>query len=391
MADVGDAVATPAGGTTRRLWLGPLKFLVVAVVVYFFVLPLIPGFREALDQLGKVDAGLLLGGLALEVAALVCYAHLTRSALGEESSLVSSMRVFRIQLSTKALGNVLPGGSAASSALGYRLLTMSGVRGADAGFALATAGLGSALILNVILWFGLIVSIPTKGVNPVYGTAAIAGVLLMGFAAVLVFGLVEGQGRVERLVRAIARRLRLDEQRAAEVLRHLGGRIEALWGDRQILRRVMMWATLNWVLDALALWVFLRAFGASLSPVGLIVAFGLANILSVIPVTPGGLGIVEGIYIPTLVGFGLTRTDATLGVLAYRVAQFWLPILLGWLAYLSLRYGPFSIDRRHELPPLPDEAETARRGRFAQVDWVEEFAPIERRRGPGSGEPRTDR
>ena len=33
---------------------------------------------------------------------------------------------------------------------------------------------------------------------------------------------------------------------------------------------------------------------------GLIVAFGLANIFASLPITPGGLGIVEGIYIPTL-------------------------------------------------------------------------------------------
>ena len=39
-----------------------------------------------------------------------------------------------------------------------------------------------------------------------------------------------------------------------------------------------------------------------MSPVDLLVAYGLANILAVIPITPGGLGVVEGVLIPTLVG-----------------------------------------------------------------------------------------
>ena len=65
------------------------------------------------------------------------------------------MRVFRIQMSTKALSSIVPGGSAAGSALGYRLLTLSGVSGPDAGFALATAGLGSAVVLNLIFWIAL--------------------------------------------------------------------------------------------------------------------------------------------------------------------------------------------------------------------------------------------
>lgn len=378
MSDVSGA----AEPRQRRRWVGPAKFIGSAVVIYFFVLPLIPGFRKAIDQLSKVNSWLLLLGIATEMAALYAYARLTRAALGDEGHKVSARRIFRIQLSTKALGNIVPGGSAASSALGYRLLTMSGINGPDAGFALATAGIGSAVILNVIFWVGLIVSIPTTGMNPAYGTAAIAGVVLMGFAAALVFGLVEGQGRVERLVRAIARRLRIDEHRAAAVLEHLGERLEALWAEKQIMGRVMLWATVNWVLDAIALWIFLRAFGASLSPIGLVVSFGLANVVSVIPITPGGIGIVEGVYIPTLVGFGLTRADATLGVLAYRLAQFWLPILLGWLAYLSLRVGPFSIDRRDELAPLQGRLEGTDLG---VVEWTETYAPIGRRSAPHNG------
>ena len=54
-------------------------------------------------------------------------------------------------MSTKALSNIVPGGSAASSALGYRLITLSGATGPDAGFALATAGLASAVVLNLHL------------------------------------------------------------------------------------------------------------------------------------------------------------------------------------------------------------------------------------------------
>ena len=379
MVDVADV--DPLEGTAelrRSGWRRTVKLVLTAAVLYFFVIPLIPGFRRAMDELNEVEPSLLAAGIGLQAFSLLCYSLLTRAALGAEAHNVSVLRLFRIQLSTKALGNIMPAGSAASSALGYRLLTMSRVPGPDAGFALATAGIGSAVVLNFILWFGLIVSIPVRGVNPVYGTAAIAGVILMAAAGFIVFGLVEGQGRAERLVRVIARRLRLNEQHAAEVLEHLGVRIEGLIAERRLLARVVVWATLNWLLDMASLWVFLQAFGASISLDGLVVAFGLANVLSVVPVTPGGLGIVEGIYIPTLVGFGLTRANATLGVLSYRIAQYWLPILIGWLCYLSLRVGPFAIDRRHRLRPLPEVAETEAARNVTAADWVERFAPRDR-------------
>lgn len=355
-----------------------LQIVLVAAVVYFFVLPLIPGFRQAVQDLSSIDPYLLIVGLGLQSLSLFAYSALTKAALGHEGNRIGVLRLFRIQLSTKALGNIVPGGSAASSALGYRLITMCGVPGPDAAFALATAGIGSAVVLNFVLWFGLLISIPARGVNAVYGSAALVGVVLMAFAAFVIFGLVEGQGRSERLVRAVARRLRFDENHAAEVLSHLGGRLENLYSDKVLLRKVVAWALANWLLDALSLWVFLRAFGGNIGFDGLLVAFGIANVFSVIPITPGGLGIVEGIYIPTLVGFGVMSRTATVGVLSYRVAQYWMPIVVGWLCYLSLRVGPFAIDRRRKLASFPQLAQTQADRGLTTVDWVEKFAPRDR-------------
>ena len=361
-----------------RATLKGLKYVLVAAVLYFFVLPLIPGFRNAVSKLGQINVWLLILGMGLELTALLCYSLLTHAALGPHSDHVSVTRLFRIQLSTKAVGNVVPGGSAASSALGYRLLVLSGIPGPDAGFALATAGLGSAVVLNLILWLGLIVSIPLRGVNAVYGAAAIIGVVVMGIVAAMILGLMDGQGRAERALRWIARRLRQDEDRIGEVTRHLALRLEGLIKEPVLLVRVFVWATANWVFDIAALWVFLRAFGGSVAIDGLVVSFGIANVLSSVPITPGGLGIVEGIYIPSLVGFGLGRSTATVGVLTYRVAQYWVPILLGGFAYLSLRVGPFAIERRERLAPLSQVALDPKAQRGSQIDWIEKYAPSDR-------------
>lgn len=384
-AEGADASAAWAGGDTgsepaRRLPRIPRAVFVIvtAAVGYFFVLPLVPGFREAVSDLNPIDPRLLAAGFGLQALSLMCYSLLTRAALVEHGDEIGLLRLFRVQLSTKALGNIVPGGSAASTALGYRLLTMCGIPKPDAAFALATAGIGSAVVLNFILWFGLIVSIPARGVNPIYGTAAIVGVLLMAFAAFLILGLIDGQGRSERVVRAIARRLRFDDDHAAEVLSHLGGRIEWLVSERNLLRRVVLWATLNWLLDMASLWIFIRAFGANLDLDALIVAYGIANVLSVIPITPGGLGIVEGVYIPTLVGFGLSQSTATIGVLSYRVAQYWMPILVGWISYLSLQFGPFAIDRKRRLATLTKVAASQSERKLTTVDWVEQYAPRDR-------------
>jgi uncharacterized protein (TIRG00374 family) len=364
-----------------------LKVVVFAVVFYFLILPLIPGFRSAADELIEVRPAFLAGGLLLQMSAWFTYSMMTRSALGEAGKRVSRTRMFRIQMSTKALSNIVPGGSAASSALGYRLLTLSGVRGADAGFALATAGIGSAVVLNLLFWTALVISIPTRGANPLYVTAALAGVLIMVFATFLVLGLIHGQGRAERILRWLAKKLRFDAETAAEALRRVGERVEDFVDDKAVMRRVVLGSLCFWLLDASSLWVFIRAFGYTLDPDGLLVAFGLANIFAVVPITPGGLGIVEGIYIPTLVGFNVPRRVATLGVASYRLAQYWFPILLGGVLYASLRVGPWSIERRERLDRLRDIAhretdESERRIEFALREWEREKVAAKARGDP---------
>jgi len=368
-------MALPSG---LKSTLVALKWVIFAIIIYFFVLPLIPGFGKAFSELSRVRPSLLVLGLGLEFAALFAYSLLTHAALGDSRHSISIWRLFRIQLSTKSVSEVLPAGSAASSALGFKLLTSSGVPGPDAGFALATAGLGSAVVLNLVLWVGLIASIPGRGVNAAYGSAALVGVILMLVATALVVGLIDGQGRAERSIKWIATKLRTDPDHAADVLRKLGFRLQGLAREPGLKERVFIWALLNWVLDMAALWVFLLAFGAHVDLRGLIVAFGLANIMAVVPITPGGLGIVEGIYIPTLVGFGLTRSVATVGVLSYRIAQYWMPLIVGALVYLSLRVGPWAIDRNEKLKSFRRVAVDATEHPSNKYNWAEHYAPRDR-------------
>ncbi len=350
-----------------------IKALLLVIIAVFLLPPVASGFRDAWDTIRDVNPALLALGFLLQLMALVAYALLTRATLGSAGRRLSIPRIFRIQLSTKALSNVMPGGNAASSALGYRLLTLSGISGPDAGFALATAGIGSAVVLNIIFWTALIVSVPFRGVNPLYGTAAVAGIVIMAVAALLVVGVMDGSGRAERFVRWIGRKLRLDEDKFAAVLHQVAERLEELISDRQLLRRVVFWAAANWLLDAASLWVFLRAYGESLSPDALLVAFGLANVLAAIPILPGGLGIVEGAYTAAFAGFGVPARVSVPAIATYRSAQYLMPIALGAMAYASLRVGPWKIEKRDRLVRLRDLARSETEKGESRMDFALRF------------------
>jgi putative heme transporter len=338
------------------------KVLAFFALAYYVVLPQLANAKTAARTLSHVRVRYLIVGLALEAVALLCYSLLTRAALPKPAPSIATL--FRIQLSTRAVSSVVPGGAAASNALGFRLLIKSGVTGPDAGFALGAAGLFSAVILNLILWLALLVSIPLSGLKPVYVTVALVGVFIMLVFGALVFALLRGQARAERVARRIAARLAfLDEDRAAETVNHLADRLRQLISRPELIRALALWAVLNWVLDAASLWVFLYAFGGRIRVDSLLVSFCVVNVMAVIPITPGGLGVVELMYPSLLVSiFGMRVIDVTYGVGAYRIAQLWLPIAVGGLCYLTLRIGPWSVDKDGErLRGLRDEIRNEQR------------------------------
>jgi hypothetical protein len=337
----------------RRFHIARSARVTITVVVLFFVLeylllPEIASARKSINLLGRVDIPWLILATGLEFCALGAYAELTRAVLSPDAP--KRFRLFRINMSSLAISHVVPGGTAPGAAVAYRLLTESGVSGSTAAFGLATQGIGSAVVLNVIFWFFLLISIPLRGYNPLYGFAAIAGVLLLAAFGGVVLLLVRGQGQAAHYLHRMARRLPfLNPDRLSSLIQNVADRLKLLLGNRQLLVRAMLWAASNWLLDAASLWVFLLAFGHAVSPVDLLVAYGLANILAVIPITPSGLGVVEGVLIPTLAGFGVPKATAVVGVLAWRLVNFWLPIPLGGVAYFSLRFSPLARRRARNM------------------------------------------
>jgi uncharacterized protein (TIRG00374 family) len=69
----------------------------------------------------------------------------------------------------------------------------------------------------------------------------------------------------------------------------------------------------------------------------LAVAYRASNMASALPITPGGLGVLEVPLVAITAGFGTPRRTAMLG---YRVMNYWLPLLPGAVAYHRLRLSP---------------------------------------------------
>ena len=333
-----------APGRRRRLpW--PLRkrpvrigavLLILALITEYLVIPELVDASRNLYLLGRINAAWVIAGVALEGLSLYCYALMNRALLPGKSPPMS--RLFRIDLAAAAVAHVIPAGTAGSAGIGYTLFTAEGVPGSDTAVMMAAKGIGSAVVLNVLLWLSLVISIPLAGFHPIYITVAAVTVVALGGFSGLILAFTLGKHSAARIVRAVGNVIPgVGGDRLAAGVHRLSESLVALGRDRRILVRSVSWASANWLLDAASLWCFVAAFGRFANPVELFAAYGIGNVAGVLPITPAGLGVIDSITPILLVSFGLTRSVATLGVLAWRLVNFWLPIPTGAVAYVTLK------------------------------------------------------
>jgi uncharacterized protein (TIRG00374 family) len=126
----------------------------------------------------------------------------------------------------------------------------------------------------------------------------------------------------------------------------LTGLPDRLMEQRDLIRTVLgqQWwqATLlsagRLAFDYLCLLFSVRAVGAHPRPSLILLAYAVAGIIGLVPITPGGLGIVEASLSGLLVLAGLSGVEAVLATLAYRLASYWIPLMSGPFAYAAFKH-----------------------------------------------------
>jgi uncharacterized membrane protein YbhN (UPF0104 family) len=87
-----------------------------------------------------------------------------------------------------------------------------------------------------------------------------------------------------------------------------------------------------------ALWFSVRAFDGSLALTAVAVVYLAAAAVASVAPTPGGLGAVEVALSTGLTAAGMPGAAAVSAVLLFRIATYWLPVPVGWLAMHALQH-----------------------------------------------------
>jgi putative heme transporter len=345
----------------KRILLAGLSLgIIVATFVYF--LPTIANYGEVWGVVKGLSWQRILALLGATALNLVTYAPPWMVALPG----LTFVQAFTVTQASTALSIVVPGGIAAGVAGSYGILRNWGFSGRSVARAITLTGLWNQF-LNLTFPIVAVFLLAINGES----TAALATVAFVGVAilGIVVAGFV----------------LILLSDRLAEDIGNVAARF-ASWGLGKIRRGPVSWdgtsferfraeagdllerrwhlLTLSALAGQLTVFVLflvsLRVLDVPASEVNAIEAFAawsLARLVGSIPITPGGIGIVELALTGTLVGFGGNNAGVVAAVLVYRFLTAVPTLLLGLgAAFTWRRRRPPGPTAEEPTPPAAHES-----------------------------------
>jgi uncharacterized protein (TIRG00374 family) len=280
------------------------------------------GLLSAFRPLARNPAAALLGVLAhlfAIVAVHVRWGMLLRAAgLGTPWA-----TVFRLGWIGQFAASVLPGGIATGDVV-KALYVAKGTSGRRA-HAVTTVAFDRLLGLIVLCGIALLGALLAPGATRVGATRALLAAMLACALLLLALLLLPGLRAATGLARLVPRRLSAIAREASEALALYAGKGRALAAAALV-------ALVAQALVLLAIFLYGRALGATLSLFAVLAAVPVAQMVSAVPGLPGGFGVGDLAYVALLPDAGVPAGTALALSFTYKVVHLLLALPAGlWL------------------------------------------------------------
>jgi uncharacterized membrane protein YbhN (UPF0104 family) len=344
VADVevaGERAPSRPGGTSQRV-VRVLLPAVVVVVVFAVVLPRVADLSEVWEQVRAMTGIELTSLLVLGVWNLASYALVYQAALPG----LSVGRALLVTEASTAVANTVPAGAGFGIGVTWTMLASWGFRRPEITLLVLVTG-----VWNIFAKLALpVAALAIAGFSGETTTgsvaAAAAGVACLAGAVVAFTVLLRSEAGARSIGAGAARAV--SALRRLVRLRPVTGWDEAAVDFRssttELLRVRWVPLTLATLVSHLSLFAVLllslRHVGVSedeVSSAAALAGFAFVRLVSALPITPGGLGVVELGLTAALVAAGGEREPVLAAVLVYRAITYLLPIPAGGLSLVLWR------------------------------------------------------
>ncbi|HEX2102120.1 MAG TPA: lysylphosphatidylglycerol synthase transmembrane domain-containing protein [Solirubrobacteraceae bacterium] len=337
--------------STRRLVRRALTVVAMLAVVGL-VAALAPGLDAVRARFADARPGWLVAAVALELLSGVSYVAMFRPVFCPRMSWRTS---WEIAWSELAVGSLVPASGAGGLALGAWILRQGGMPGEQiarrsVAFFLVKSSVNFAAvaILGTVMALGL--AGPHRSLLLTALPAALSALTIAAVVGVSRLGPgrepAPGAARPRRWLAAVRLAVVAGAREAVAIVR-----------SRNVL--VLAGAIGYWAFDNAVLWATYHAFGASVPLTVVLMGYLIGQLGGLLPI-PGGVGGIDGGLIGTLIVYGAPAAATAAAVLAYRAILFWLPLLIGGIAFAALRRGLNQPERPDLCHPVPSPVAAGR-------------------------------
>lgn len=294
----------------------------VLAVVVFTLRDRLPQPGDMLTALRDAEPRWLIVAAVAEFISMAMFGRQQRRLLIAFGVTMPRRRALALSYSRSAISISLPAGSAVSAGYAFRQFRAGGASRVAATTVMVLSGLLSMLGLVLLYTTGALAAV--WHTHPVLITLGAAAVLLGGIVWLL-------RGRHSPRTHAMPR---------SRLLRPLA---EAVQAAHSVAPRhwtlALGAAVLNWLTDLVCLIAAARGFGIEVGLLQLATIYLAVQIVRQVPLTPGGIGVIEVSLLTGLVSAGAADTAGAAAVLVYRMLSCWLIIPVGLVCWLLLRAG----------------------------------------------------
>jgi uncharacterized protein (TIRG00374 family) len=307
--------------------------LVAGLVLALLVLYVLSGHRAELSGFNAVLHDLrwwwLPVAVVAEAASFVAFAGIQFRLLSSGGLEPPVRPLIAMTLASQSINNSLPAGSVLAAVYGFRWYRRFGADDALAGWALVGMMVASVVSLALVAAGGLALAAEEGASLDLI--PAVVGVLVIVVAIGALFVYERPLGWVVSRVLRVARRLTgRPRGELADQIHRVVRRVTVVrlgWRD---VAGAVGWGLSNWLLDCTCFAFSFLVIGAAIPWKGLLLAYGAGQLAANLPITPGGLGAVEGSITFALVAFGGDKVSSVDAVLTYRLISFWGQLVVGW-------------------------------------------------------------
>jgi uncharacterized protein (TIRG00374 family) len=304
-------------------------FLVVGVLVAGAYVggAAVAGIGDALAELTGAALVPVLGAVACHVVVTLLWPKVHGASVRAVGDRITYREALTVSMSSFTLSHTMPGGGAVGATVAVNRLTAFGLSGPAATASVTLTGLLSVVTIAGLGVAGVVGAVVTDELPTLALVLALAALAVLLTVAVAIVALLRSPRAGDRLVGWIGR------------LPRLAGKVD---GWRSSLRgvtedpptagqlaRIVGWSAAKWLADIASLALLFVAFGQTPRLTILLVGFAVSQLAAAIPITPGGVGFVEGGMVAAFVVLGAPASFATTVVLAYRLVETWMPTLAG--------------------------------------------------------------